>query len=498
MPLARTCPKCGATVPEEGWEGLCPKCLVRVSLEDPEQGGPQLSEFGAHASPPSATANPLPSGMSKAETDGSAIGNRTSEIDNPKLRYFGDYELFEEIARGGMGVVYKARQLTLNRLVALKMILSGRLASASEVQRFRTEAEAAAQLDHPNIVPIYEVGEHYGQHYFSMKLVEGPNLAAGAASRQNATDHPEAGFSQSAAVLRDAATLLAKVSRAVHYAHQRGVLHRDIKPTNILVDQRGEPQLTDFGLARLVEKDSSLTQSLAVLGSANYMSPEQAKGHARQLTTATDVYGLGAVLYEMLTGRPPFQGETFVETLRKVIEKEPVPPSKLFRDRVSKLPITNRKSQIDLDLETICLKCLNKDPQQRYGSAEAVAVDLEHWLAHEPITARPIGRAAKAWRWCRHNPVVAGFAAATIVLLLAVAIGSPIAALRINRERLRADGKAKDEALQRAQAEEMVTRLEIQNAEQLFAADGAAEAVARLARLLRQHPTNRVAAEFPS
>jgi tRNA A-37 threonylcarbamoyl transferase component Bud32 len=387
MSLTRTCPKCGAILPEQGWEGLCPKCLVRVSLE--------------------------PADATEA-TD-------LSQIANPKVRYFGDYELIEEIARGGMGIVYKARQVTLNRLVALKMILSGQLASESEVQRFRTEAEAAAQLDHPNIVPIYEVGEHEGQHYFSMKFVEGDNLAQTLAGKPMPAPR--------------AAKLLATIARAVHYAHQRGILHRDIKPTNILIDPRGEPQLTDFGLARLVEKDSSLTQSLAILGSANYMSPEQASGHARQLTTATDVYGLGAVLYETLTGRPPFQAETFVTTLRQVVERDPVSPGKVIREGALKSQVANRRSQIDRDLETICLKCLNKDPLQRYGSAEALAVDLEHWLAREPIVARPISRTAKMWRWCRRKPALAVLAASTAILLLAITIGSPIAAFRINRER---------------------------------------------------------------
>jgi serine/threonine protein kinase len=343
-----------------------------------------------------------------------------SETATPKVRYFGDYELLEEIARGGMGIVYKARQLSLNRLVAVKMILAGRLASASEVRRFRTEAEAAGQLDHPNIVPIYEVGEHESQHYFSMKLVEGNNLA------QVLADKPMPA--------RLAARLLATIARAVHYAHQRGVLHRDIKSTNILLDPCGEPQLTDFGLARLVEKDSSLTQSLAVIGSGNYMSPEQAKGQVRQLTMAADVYGLGAVLYEMLAGRPPFQGKTLVETLRQVIEQEPAP--------LSKSRIQHPKSSIDKDLETICLKCLNKDPGQRYSSAERLAEDLEHWLVGKPIEARPIGRAAQAWRWCRRKPVLASLAASTALLLLVVTIGSPIVAFSINRERQRAEQNA--------------------------------------------------------
>jgi serine/threonine protein kinase/uncharacterized protein YjgD (DUF1641 family) len=349
-----------------------------------------------------------------APNEGEQFSNSPSAVSHRQtafgtIRYFGDYELLEEIARGGMGVVYKARQLSLNRLVAVKMILSGQLASRSEVQRFRTEAEAAAQLDHPNIVPIYEVGEHQGQHYFSMKLVDGPNLAQ---------KLPRA--SGSRLPIRDSALLLAKVARAVHYAHQRGILHRDIKPTNILVDQRGEPQLTDFGLARLVEKESSLTQSAAVLGSANYMAPEQASGQVRQLTTATDVYGLGAVLYHMLTGCPPFAAETFVETIRQVVEHEPVPPSQVLRRLASELEITNGKSEIDKDLETISLRCLEKDPVRRYGSADALARDLERWSRHEPIEARPATPIERVIKWSRRKP---SLAAAVAAFLLALVLG---------------------------------------------------------------------------
>jgi tetratricopeptide (TPR) repeat protein len=318
---------------------------------------------------------------------------------NLHIRYFGDYELVEEIARGGMGVVYRARQLTLNRPVALKMIAAGQLATVAAVQRFHTEAEAAARLDHPHIVPIYEIGEHEGQNYFSMKLIEGGTLA------DMGPKSPEA-----------AARLIGTVARAVHYAHQRGILHRDLKPTNILLDEQGEPHVTDFGLAKLAEDDSSLTLSAAILGTPAYMAPEQAAGGAKQLTTAADIYSLGAILYELLTGRPPFHAATPLETLRQVVEQEPVPPSQVLRQQSR---IENQKSKISPDLETICLKCLNKDPQKRYPDASGLAQDLDHWRNGEPILARPVGTTEKVWRWCRRRPVVAGMALAVLIALVA-------------------------------------------------------------------------------
>jgi serine/threonine protein kinase len=360
------------------------------------------------------------------------------------LRYFGDYELQTEIARGGMGVVYQARQVSLNRPVALKMILAGQLATADQVQRFHLEAEAAARLDHPHIVPIYEIGEHQGQHYYSMKLVEGGSLARKIEQRRDFDND-----SASAA----AARLVATVARAVHYAHQHGVLHRDLKPTNILLDAAGQPHVTDFGLAKLLAQNANVTASAAVVGTPSYMAPEQASGQAHASTSA-DTYSLGAILYELLTDRPPFLAATPLETMRLVCEQEPVPPTQLLRRRQlpgaqsTKSKIKNQKSKIPADLETICLKCLNKDPQKRYGSAEALALDLEHWLAGEPILARPAQTAEKLWRWCRRNPRLAGLTASTLVLLVAVSIGSVAAAVRIARSGAaarRAEAKATEE-----------------------------------------------------
>jgi eukaryotic-like serine/threonine-protein kinase len=307
------------------------------------------------------------------------------------VRYFGDYELLGEIARGGMGVVYKARQVSLKRPVALKMILIGHLANETDVRRFRTEAEAAANLDHPNIVPIYEIGEHQGQHYFSMRLVEGESLAARMERVKGSMPTAEV------------ARLLARVARAVHHAHQRGILHRDLKPGNILLDPQGQPHVTDFGLAKRVDLPSDLTRSETVMGTPDYMSPEQAQARNKELTTGTDIWSLGAILYRLLTCRAPFHKETAWETMQAVVGEEPVRPGAL-------------NGRVDLDLETICLKCLEKDAQRRYASADALAEDLERWLRQEPIEARPITSWEEAVKWTKRKPAVASLALTVLLV----------------------------------------------------------------------------------
>ena len=336
----RSCSKCGAEIPADAPEGGCPGCLLENGLGllgNEEKAAPDLKRT-QHAT--------------------------TSEPFVEMLGELGDYELLEEVGRGGQGVVYRAHQKSLNRTVALKVIGLGYWATEAHLKRFRREAEAAASLDHPRIVPIYEVGERDGQCYFSMQFVEGGQLDEVVSRRPMS--------------IRQAAELIAKVSRTVHYAHEHGILHRDIKPGNILLDANGEPLLTDFGLARLVETESTVTHTLDVLGTPSYMAPEQASGHNEQLTSATDVYGLGAVFYHLLTGHPPFAGGTTYETVRLVLETEPRHP-RLWN------------SKIDRELSTICLKCLEKDPKRRYSSALALAEDLEHWLKHEPIRAKPTG-----------------------------------------------------------------------------------------------------------
>ena len=308
-----------------------------------------------------------------------------------RVRYFGDYEIRRELGRGGMGVVYEARQVSLNRPVALKMVRAGLLAGDDELRRFQNEAEAVALLDHPGIVPVYEVGAHDSQHYFSMKLVPGGSLVP---LLTRYRDDPRA-----------AARLAAEAAEAVAHAHARGILHRDLKPANILVDDQGRPHVTDFGLAKKVEADVELTQSGAILGTPAYMSPEQASGRRGAVTTASDVYGLGAVLYSLLTGRAPFGGDGVVETIDAVRHRPPEPPRQL-------------NAALPRDLETICLRCLEKDPRRRYPTAQALAEDLRAWLDSRPIAARRVGPAERAWLWCRRRPAVAALSAAVALAVV--------------------------------------------------------------------------------
>jgi TolB-like protein/predicted Ser/Thr protein kinase len=358
MMTTNVCGKCGAAVPPDSPQQSCGACLLEAAL-------------GAGEDEREINVDPAPSPMSMD---------------------FGDYELLEQIGRGGQGVVFRARQKSLNRTVALKVINLGQWSSKAHVKRFRREAEAAASLDHAGIVPIHEVGERDGTCYFSMKFVEGGQL--------------DEVVRRSPMSIRQAVELIAKVARTVHYAHEHGILHRDIKPGNILLDAKREPHLTDFGLARLVESESSVTETLDVLGTPSYMAPEQAVGNNAAVSSATDVYGLGAVLYQLLTGQPPFAGGTTYETIKLLLDTEPRQPRLL-------------NPKVDRDLSTICLKCLEKDPKRRYTSALALAEDLERWLKHEPIQARHTGVFARGRKWVRRNPTSALLAASLIALAAA-------------------------------------------------------------------------------
>src|SRR5437899_3550732 len=378
--VIRVCRKCGAKIFSDAPRGLCTACMLETALgilpdavAEVDSSAGSLDELSRDNTKPT-------SGVKEAVRAATMLG----ELD--------DYELLEEIGRGGQGVVFRARQKSLNRTVALKVISLGQWASKAHLKRFRREAEAAAGLDHPSIVPIYEVGERDGSCYFSMKFVEGGQLD----EVVRRTPMP----------IRQAVELIAKIARTVHYAHEHGILHRDIKPGNILLDAKGEPHLTDFGLARLVESESSVTQTLDVLGTPSYMAPEQAVGNNAAVSSATDVYGLGAVLYQLLTGHPPFAGGTTYETIKLLEDTEPRPPRLL-------------NPKVDRDISTICLKCLEKDPKRRYSSALALVEDLEHWLNHEPIQARHTGIFARGRKWVQRNPTSALLAASLIALAAA-------------------------------------------------------------------------------
>lgn len=386
----------------------------------------------------------------------------------PGGRVFGNYDLQGQLGSGGMGIVFRAYDRELKRSVALKMIRRGEFASAKEVERFKREAEAAASLDHPNIVPVYEVGELDGWHYLSLKLVEGTSLDRDTLRFQ--TDY------------RATAILLAKVARAVHHAHQRGLLHRDLKPSNILLDQQGEPYVTDFGLAKRVEQDRKLTLSGQMVGTPAYMAPEQARGSSG-LTIAVDIYSLGVILYELLTGDVPFRGQTPWETLRQAVEQEPKAPGAA-------------RAGVDRDLETICLRCLSKEPERRYGSSEALAEELERWLRHEPILARPSGVWSRGVKWTRRHPAPA----ALLVVLIAGLAMSTWQAIRATRAEGKAARHAAGETASRALAEQAaeearktIAHLDFIQAGRLIEQGNDPEAVAYLVRSLRANPANSAA-----
>lgn len=355
MSQTRTCPECGAALPADAPGGLCPRCLWDV-------GAAQTATV------------PMPRVVGQLGNEG---------------RRFGNYELLAEIGRGGMGVVYKARQRNLGRVVAVKMVRGEHLAQGEEAQRFRREAALAATLQHPHIVAVHEAGEVEGQYFYSMDYVEGRSL------EELVREHP--------LPARQVAQYTKAVAEAVAYAHQRGILHRDLKPSNVLIGPRDEPRVVDFGLAKaLAESGPSalkpqLTQTGQVLGSPSYMAPEQAAGRQRGIDERTDLYAIGAILYELLSGRPPFKAETPLATLKLVLETEPVSP-RLLNPRLPK------------DLETICLKCLEKDPARRYASAQMVADDLARFLEAKPIVARPVGAPEKVWRWCLRKPLATSLA----------------------------------------------------------------------------------------
>ncbi|MBL8796693.1 MAG: protein kinase [Planctomycetia bacterium] len=316
------------------------------------------------------------------------------------------YEILGELGRGGMGVVYQARQQGLKRLVALKMILSGAHAGAQELARFRHEAEAVARLQHPHIVQIYEVGEQDGRPYFSLELIDGGSLDR----RLNGRPLPP----------REAAQLVRTLAEAMQAAHQQGIIHRDLKPANILLTAAGQPKITDFGLAKKLDEADAQTRSGAILGTPSYAAPEQAAGKVRDIGPATDVYALGAILYETLVGRPPFKGETPLDTVLQVLSQEAVPPRGLI-------------TAIPRDLEIICLKCLEKHPVLRYPTAAALAEDLRRFLDGEAILARPAGTPELLWRWCRRNPLPATFLVVVTLLLIVVSLGSALGLWHLSR-----------------------------------------------------------------
>jgi eukaryotic-like serine/threonine-protein kinase len=396
-------------------EGLCSRCLSSLALGF---AAPKVN---------------LPEAAPSSQTKEGSLGS--IQLD--------DYELLEQIGSGGMGIVYRARQRSLNRIAAVKTIRSGQLAGARVIQRFRLEAEAAACLQHPNIVQVYEVGEADGLHFYSMEYVSGRSLAEMIRERPLPVE--------------EAARMMGEIARAMASAHKNGIIHRDLKPSNVLIDENGAARITDFGIAKFLELDCGQTVTGEILGSVSYMPPEQAGGHGLEVDARADIYSMGAILYELLSGRPPFHAAQPVEILRQVLEMDPAPPRLMN-------PATPP------DLETICLKCLAKEPSRRYQTAEELGEDLQRFLEDKPIQARPATRRERAWRWCRRNPLVAGLGALAAVSLLALAVGSSLAAIhlaRVSRAAIANEIEARKhlgEAIQ-ARAAEEAQRLEAETSE---------------------------------
>jgi len=415
--MITTCSQCGEGLGTLRSDGVCPECLKRVALMGSEYGGAAEDEALAD--------DFLPESARRIRT-----GNRLfPALKDSGGERFGEYELLQSLGHGAMGQVFKARHVRLNRLVALKMIR--RLASDDERHRFLREAEAVARLHHPHIIVLYEAGELAGQPFLAMEYMAGRTLAEA--------------FAENTLPLRRAAECLKKVAEAIHYAHGQGVLHRDLKPANVALASNFEPRVMDFGLARLMEEDSQVTMSGVAFGTPSYMPPEQAAGKVRDISPASDVYSLGAILYQALTGRPPFRADSPVETMRQVVENEPVAPRLL-------------NGAVPRDLETICLKCLEKEPQSRYATAQDVAAELERFLSDEPIHVRPATRFEKGWRWCRRNRTLASAIGLGFALVAIVGIGSPVALYRIDRERQRAEKNAIMEVKERRRAESVTTQ----------------------------------------
>jgi WD40 repeat protein len=394
--------------------------LIALEMDCRRQGGeqPQVDEYRARF--------PELTDLSHLELGRTVADTAPYTPPEPGWPTVHGYEILAELGRGGMGVVYQAWQTSLNRVVALKMIRGGDLANDQDLARFHTEAEAVGRLQHPHIVQIYESGQHQGRLYIALEYVDGSSLGRELAG----TPWPA----------RRAAQLVETLARAMHHAHRQGIVHRDLTPSNVLRTRDGQPKITDFGLAKIIIGGGpTVTQTGAFMGTPSYAAPEQAAGKTKEVGPAADVYALGAILYECLTGRPPFKAETPLETLRQVESQEPVSPTRL-------------QPRIPRDLSTICLQCLHKEPGKRYGSAEALAEDLGRFLAGLPVRARPMGRTERLWRWCRRNPAVASLLTAVAVLLVTVATVSTFSAVRLKTELTQREAAERAARLREAEA----------------------------------------------